>query len=181
LDAYAPLLAQAGVPAPARAPLTEYLGLLARWSERVNLTGARSPEERVAVLIEPALAMLPHLLPGALLDVGSGNGGPGLVLALLEPGRTVTLLEPRGRRWAFLREAARSCGRPDVDVRRERHEHYAGPACPNVTVRALRVTRHELDRLLAPGGQALLSSPIAGTRELGQPGRPALYAYRRST
>ena len=49
--------------------------------------------------------------PGALVDVGSGNGSPGLVLALLRDDLSVTLLEPRQKRWAFLREASRRAGR----------------------------------------------------------------------
>ena len=48
--------------------------------------------------------------PGSLIDVGSGNGSPGLVLALVRDDLEVTLLEPRARRWAFLREAARASG-----------------------------------------------------------------------
>ncbi len=118
--------------------------------------------------------MLSLLLPGTLLDVGSGNGAPGLLIALLEPGRPVTLLEPRARRWAFLREAARACGRADIDVRRERHEEYRGAPADNVTVRALRMTRAELARLIAPGGQALLSWALEGASRLGAgpAGRP---------
>lgn len=174
------LLERVGAPRETHSTLVSYLGLLAAWGRRVNLSAARTPAERIAVLIEPALALLPLLLPGALLDVGSGNGTPGLVLALLEPQRAVTLLEPRARRWAFLREAARACGRADIDVRRERHESYAG-AAPNVTVRALRMSGHALDRLIAPGGQALLSWPLTGAHAT-RPGAggPPIYVYRRA-
>ena len=63
---------------------------------------------RVALLVAPVLPLADLLEPGELLDVGSGNGSPGLVLALLRPRLDVTLLEPRQRRWAFLREAARA-------------------------------------------------------------------------
>jgi 16S rRNA (guanine527-N7)-methyltransferase len=173
------LLEQAGAPASARAALGGYLDLLAAWSARVNLTAARTPEQRVAVLIEPALGLLPLLLPGSLLDVGSGNGSPGLVLALLDPARAVTRRQPRARRWAFLREAARAAGRPDVDVRRERHEQYRGAPARNVTLRALRIEAPALARLIAPGGQALVSWPLPGAEAQAGAGRgPAVYAYR---
>lgn len=173
------LLERVGVPREAHAALLSYLDLLGAWGRRVNLSAARTPAERIAILIQPALALLPLLLPGALLDVGSGNGTPGLVLALLEPQRAVTLLEPRARRWAFLREAARACGRADIDVRRERHESYGGAPAPNVTVRALRMSEQALDRLIAPGGQALLSWPLAGAHapRRGALG-PPIYVYR---
>src|SRR5262245_15192209 len=126
--------------APAeRTTLAIYLDLLAEWSRRVNLTGAQAPDARVETLIEPALRLRPLLVPGGLLDIGSGNGSPGLVLALLDPGRAACLLEPRARRWAFLREAARACGRPDIAVLRVRHDQYRGAPSPNVLVRALRL------------------------------------------
>jgi 16S rRNA G527 N7-methylase RsmG len=158
--------------------LDRYLGLVADWGQRVNLTAARSPQERVAVLVGPALDLRPHLLAGGLLDVGSGNGSPGLILALLEPARTVVLLEPRARRWAFLREASRLAGRPDAQILRERHDQYRGAAMPNVLLRGLRLPLAELGPLMAAGGQALLSKRPPGTA-LPEP-TPGVFIYRRA-
>lgn len=156
--------------------LDRYLGLVAGWGERVNLTGARSPGERVAVLVGPALDLRPHLLAGGLLDVGSGNGSPGLILALLEPERPAVLLEPRARRWAFLREAARQAGRPDAQILRQRHDQYRGAAMPNVLLRGLRLPLAEIEPLIAAGGQALLSGSAPGTT-LAEPS-PGVFVYR---
>jgi len=153
-----------------------YLGLVADWGERVNLTGAKSAIERVAVLVVPALVLRSHLRPGGLLDVGSGNGSPGLVLALLEHDRPVVLLEPRSRRWAFLLEAARQAGRPDARILRERHDQYRGPAMANVLLRGLRLPLAQIEPLIAAGGQALLSADAA---EIGLPQpSPGVYVYR---
>jgi 16S rRNA (guanine527-N7)-methyltransferase len=101
--------------------------------------------------------------PGTLVDVGSGNGSPGLVLALLRDDLEVTLLEPRARRWAFLREAARAAGRP-VRVLRLRHDAYPGPPARTVTLRGLAVPLAELSALVAPGGTLLVfgGRPAAG-------------------
>src|SRR6185295_15498595 len=63
--------------------LEAYLDLVARWSERINLTAARTAEDRVRLLVAPVLPAVPVPEAGRLLDVGSGNGSPGLVLALL--------------------------------------------------------------------------------------------------
>src|SRR5687768_11160821 len=104
-------LLRACVPAPAVAALAAYLDLLAQWSRRTNLTGAASPSARAELLVASVTPLAPHLLAGSLLDIGSGNGSPGLVLGLLRPDLKTTLLEPRMRRWAFLREAARRAGR----------------------------------------------------------------------
>ncbi len=122
----------------------------------MNLTGARGPAERVRLLVAPVLPLLPLLAPGRLLDVGSGNGSPGLVLALLRPELEVTLLEPRARRWAFLREAARAAGRPDVEVLRLRHDAYPGPPAQTLCLRGLALPLRELGRLVAKGGRVLV-------------------------
>jgi len=106
------------------------------------------------VLVAPVLPLL-ELVVGPLLDVGSGNGSPGLVLALLRPELSVTLLEPRQRRWAFLCEAARTAGRPDLRVLRLRHDAYPGPPAATVTLRALRLPAAQLLRLVEAGGQLL--------------------------
>ena len=143
--------------------LETYLGLLARWSRRTNLTAARSPDERVAVLVAPILAGRSFLRPGRLLDIGSGNGSPGLVLALLEPQLRVTLLEPRLRRWAFLREAARVLARLDLEIRRERLEDYRGPAADTVTLRALTLEAGQVAAQVGPSGRVLVwGRPLAG-------------------
>jgi 16S rRNA G527 N7-methylase RsmG len=176
-----PHLEALGLPPATLRPLERYLDLLAVWSARVNLTGARTPAGRVALLVAPVLPGAPLPAPGTLLDVGSGNGSPGLVLALLRPDLEVTLLEPRQRRWAFLREAARAAGRPDVVVRRERHDAYAGPPAATVTLRALALSLPALAPLVAAGGLVLAFGgrlgPAAGWRE-GAPA-PGIQAFRR--
>ena len=176
---YLEALGLAGVPA---AGLERYLELLASWSARVNLTGARTPAERVELLVAPVLPAAPLPAPGRLIDVGSGSGSPGLVLALLRPDLAVTLLEPRQKRWAFLREAARAAGRPDVDVRRERHDTYRGPAAATVTLRALALPLPALAPLVEVGGRVLVfgSNPPAAPgwgREV--PVAAGLHAWRR--
>lgn len=127
--------------------------------------------------------MAPLLERGRLLDVGSGNGSPGLVLALLRPDVEVTLLEPRLKRWAFLREAARACGRSDVEVLRARHDEYAGAPAATVTVRALALTPADLFPLTAPGGRLIVFGPppaaAAGWTAEPSPG-PGIALLRRA-
>lgn len=179
-----PYLDALGVRGPAALGLERYLDLLAGWSARVNLTGARTAAERVGLLVAPVLPAAPLPAPGRLIDVGSGNGSPGLVLALLRPDLEVTLLEPRQKRWAFLREAARAAGRPDVAARRERHDTYAGPPAATVTVRALSLPLGELSSLVDLGGLLLVfgarPSPAPGwAAETAGPAGASFHAWRR--
>lgn len=145
-----------GLQGPALSRLAAYLDTLAAWSPRVNLTGARSAAERVRLLVGDVLAAGTLPPPGRLIDVGSGNGSPGLVLALLRDDLEVTLLEPRTRRWAFLREAARAAGRSGVRVLRLRHDAYPGPPAGTVTLRALSLPLAELLPLLEPQGSLVV-------------------------
>lgn len=154
-----------GLSGPALGRLAAYLDTLAAWSLRVNLTGARTPQERVLWLVADVVAAAHLPAPGRLVDVGSGNGSPGLVLALLREDLEVTLLEPRARRWAFLREAARATGRAGIDVQRRRHDSYAGAPAETVTLRALALPLAELQGLVRPQGRLIVfgGQPQAGT------------------
>jgi 16S rRNA (guanine527-N7)-methyltransferase len=163
--AYGPALEALGLAGPVASGLAAYLRLLTAWSLRVNLTAARTPAAQVELLIREVLPLASLLAEGDLVDVGSGNGSPGLVLAALSPERSVTLLEPRQRRWAFLREAARALGRPDIQVLRLRHHEFPGPPVANVTVRALRLPAPELGRLLAPGGRIIAMGAVPPQHE----------------
>jgi 16S rRNA (guanine527-N7)-methyltransferase len=161
-----------GLGGSALSRLASYLDTLAAWSPRVNLTAARTPTERVRVLVADVVAAARLPRPGRLIDVGSGNGSPGLVLALLRDDLEVTLLEPRARRWAFLREAARAAGRAGVRVERRRHDGYAGPPADTVTVRGLALPLVELGPLLLPHGRLIVfggrPEPGPGLRLTGE-------------
>ena len=109
----------------ARGRLDLYLDCLQHWSEKINLTGAKTKEGAFETLVLPVLGA-EALLTGPVIDVGSGNGSPGLILAALRPDLKFTLLEPRAKRWAFLREAAREMGVENVSVRCERSDGYQG-------------------------------------------------------
>jgi 16S rRNA G527 N7-methylase RsmG len=97
------------------------------------------------------------------------------VLAALRPDVLSTLLEPRMRRWAFLREAARAMELA-VDVRRQRHDEYDGSPAATVTVRALRLPPGEIAPLVAHGGRllvigaALPAHPELAAEDWGLPG-----------
>jgi 16S rRNA (guanine(527)-N(7))-methyltransferase RsmG len=90
------------------AALWAHYGELRRWNARLNLVGPGTAATVVERHYGEALAALPLLGPAAsLLDVGSGAGFPGFVLAAARPRLAVTLVESRERKWAFLGAAAR--------------------------------------------------------------------------
>ena len=175
------LLTDAGAPQELVEPLTRYLLLLARWEGAVDLLGRVDPLTLVREHVLESLAGL-AVVPssGSLLDVGSGNGFPAVPLLLGQPTLDGVLLEPRERRWAFLREVARELSLA-VDVRRERLEEHRGGEYAALTVRAVKAgawrlragslvraggvllcwaTTTQAARLTVPGMEPVLTSPL---------------------
>lgn len=138
-----------------RERLRRYLDCLRRWSPRINLTGAETARAAFDTLVAPVLGA-EELLFGDVIDVGSGNGSPGLILAALRPDLSFTLLEPRSKRWAFLREAAREMGVRNLQVLRDRSDTYQGEPATTVTMRAVGLAPATLRPLLRPGGCVLI-------------------------
>jgi 16S rRNA (guanine527-N7)-methyltransferase len=180
------------VPPEAFAPLARYVGLVLDWGARINLTGAHTPEALADEHLADALALLRHLPAGpfSFVDVGSGAGLPGLVIALLRADATGTLLEPVGKKHAFLAHAIRSLGLAGrVTARAERleaHLEAGGRAAYDVAVsRAVWPAADWSQRglpLLAPGGVLLgLEGAAAGAPPPGCERHPyELARLRRS-
>ena len=163
---------------PGEPPLEEqarqiaaYLELLLRWNQRINLTAVRQPEEIVSRHFGESIFAAQHLLPpdsaAEVADLGSGAGFPGLPLKIVRPGVRLTLIESNSRKAAFLNEAARAIGLPEVRVLNARAE--------TVETRFELVTLRAVERfdqaapiaagLVGPGGRlALLIGEAQVTR-----------------
>jgi len=112
------------------ASLSAYLQLLARWNRRINLTALPVDPPRPSsidrLLIEPALGARFVRSPDRLaMDIGSGGGSPALPIKIFSPALQMTLVESRGRKAAFLREAARHLELGKVIVENTRLETMA--------------------------------------------------------
>lgn len=147
----------ASLDASARAALLTWLDKLREWNARVDLTAARSNEELVDLMLADALWLLPRAEDGARwVDVGTGAGAPGLALALVRPALRMTLVEPLGKRAAFLRTAVGAVGRADVAIERKRGEEIEGRRAWDVALsRATLAPQAWLDlgmTLVPPGG-----------------------------
>jgi 16S rRNA (guanine527-N7)-methyltransferase len=157
LDAWLDAL-QLDADAAQRQRLLDYLALLQRWNRVYNLTAVRDPEQMLAKHLADCLALiapLRALAPARLLDVGSGGGLPGLVVAILLPATEVVLCDAVRKKCAFLQQVAATLGLRNVRVEHGRIEALALPPFDCITSRAfselaemLRLTRH----LLRPGG-----------------------------
>ena len=114
------------LPAGASEKLLAYLDLLAKWNRTYNLTAIRDPLQAVSLHLLDSLAVLRELRDrrGALADVGSGGGLPGIPLAIAEPERPVTLNDANQKKGAFLRQAVIELGLANADVHVGRAEQW---------------------------------------------------------
>jgi len=117
-------------------------------SERQNLISAATiPQFDERHLID-SLQLLSHLREGVLVDIGSGGGFPGLVLACCRE-ETTHLVEPRAKRAEFLARAAESLGIQDrTQVHAAKIERVTLPPVATITARAVA----SLDALFAMAG-----------------------------
>jgi 16S rRNA (guanine527-N7)-methyltransferase len=133
--------------------LEAYAALLIRWSARINLVGRATLADlwRRHILDSAQLQRWVPASAGSLIDLGSGAGLPGLVLAILGvPG--VELIEADSRKAAFLREAAR-IAEADVTIRACRVQAILPHPADVITARACAPLGRLLDlaeRFLAP-------------------------------
>lgn len=132
--------------------LAALLDRVVEWGRRLDLTAARTPQELVDQYLADALviaALEPVVAAAPWIDVGSGGGAPGLVLALLRPEADFTLVEPRTKRAAFLRAAAAAVGVHLAGVEPRRSEALAAEAWQVALSRATLAP----DRWLAEGAR----------------------------
>lgn len=106
--------------------LAGYLALLLPWNARVNLTGARGAAEILERHLADAFALVAQLPPDSrrLVDVGAGAGFLGISAAILRPDLHCVLLEPIGKKHAFLRAVVRELALRNLEPRGERLEAH---------------------------------------------------------
>ena len=161
-----------------------YFRLLEKWNARINLTAfdlSRPSHAAIdRLLIEP-MAAAAHIEGSwtPWVDVGSGGGSPAVPIKILQPSLSVTLVESRGKKAAFLREVVRTLGLTGVSVETGRFEDMAqrpsvAGAARLVTVRGVRLD-DDLTRAasvaLGPAGRLMwfretpIQQPLSGFDE----------------
>ena len=148
------VMTQLGLPAAPEAVdrLVEYLELLQRWNATYNLTAVRTPQDMLHQHLADCLAVVGsmvrqldsaiddpshragHLL--RVLDVGSGGGLPGVVLAVWFPRWQVVCVDAVGKKAAFIRQVAAELGLPNLSAEHARVEALRSDPFDVITSRA---------------------------------------------
>ena len=154
--------------------------LLAQQGELRGLIGPRELTRMWERHLLNSAAVVPFLGPGVVVDIGSGAGLPGLVIASMEPERRVVLVEPMERRTAWLREASETLGLDNVTVLRGRAEEVRDVVEGDVVTARAVASIDKLVKwaapLLAPNGRMALLKGRSAAEELDK----AKYALRRA-
>jgi 16S rRNA (guanine527-N7)-methyltransferase len=136
--------------------LDRYLALLAQWNAAYNLTAVREPAQMRQLHLDDCLAVIEPLrrqiggrATAHILDVGSGGGLPGVVLALAEPRWDVTCVDSVGKKAAFVRQVGADLALPNLHAEHARVEALRAPPFDVITARAF-ATLLDLVRLTRP-------------------------------
>lgn len=141
--------------------LAQFAALIRKWNPRINLVAPATLGQIESRHIQDSvqLAEAAANARGGWLDIGSGGGLPGIVLAICAPERSFTLADSDARKSVFLRTAARELGLTNVMVLNDRIEALSPQQASHISARALaplpKLLAYALPHL-APAGEAWL-------------------------
>jgi len=98
--------------------------MLVRWNKTHNLTAITDPNEMLSRHIYDSLSIQPFITADRIADVGSGGGLPAIPLAITNPERDFTLIEPSGKKVGFLRQVAIELQLKNIEVMQSRVQDY---------------------------------------------------------
>jgi 16S rRNA (guanine527-N7)-methyltransferase len=150
--------------------LEMYLHLLAEWNKTHNLTAVDDIDEMLSVHIFDSASIKPYVKGASLLDVGSGAGLPGMILAILSPALEVTSIETRGKKAQFQMYVANKLDLKNFKVENSRIEEF-NPAekFAMVTARAFSSIQNFVEsskQAIASNGRWLAMKGVVPEEEL---------------
>lgn len=160
---------------PDKFPVTSYasyLKLLNKWNKAYNLTAINDIERMVPYHILDSLSVLPYLNGDYCIDVGTGAGLPGLILALATPEKHWVLLDSNQKKIRFLNQAVIDLNIKNVSTARNRAEDFK-PAklFSTIIIRAygsLGLICDQTRHLLAPDGIIVAMKGAVSKEELAE-------------
>ena len=112
-----------------------YISLLIHAQKQTNLTGFSTPASIVASLFVDSLQILRVKMPTiSIVDIGTGAGFPGIPIKILLPETATILVEPRTKRYAFLRLVERELGLDSIEIHKCRMESLVLKQVPEMVI-----------------------------------------------
>ena len=147
-----------------------YAELLIRWTKRINLVSPNTLPVMWQRHFLDSAQLLPFCSEKTWVDVGSGGGFPGAVIAILSASTPVVLVESDQRKATFLRTVARETG-AGFTVHAQRNEHLEPLGADRLSARALSSLNSLLETAqthLAKDGKAIFLKGLAAQDEINQ-------------
>ena len=104
--------------------LMVYLNLIEKWNRVYNLTAIRERDEMIKLHFLDSLSILNHVEMEHVLDVGSGAGFPGIVLAITKPELKVTVMDSVNKKTTFMQQVKSELSLTNLNVVNARVEDY---------------------------------------------------------
>ncbi|NDF87353.1 MAG: 16S rRNA (guanine(527)-N(7))-methyltransferase RsmG, partial [Gammaproteobacteria bacterium] len=104
--------------------LMTYLNLVEKWNRVYNLTAIRERDEMIKLHFLDSLSILNHVHVKNILDVGSGAGFPGIVLAITKPELKVTVMDSVNKKTTFMQQVKSELSLTNLEVVNGRVEDY---------------------------------------------------------
>lgn len=134
--------------------LLEYINLLHKWNRIYNLSGINNPIESVKKHLIDSLSIVPFIKFSQLLDVGSGAGLPGIIIAIMKPDVAVTVIDSINKKCLFMDYVKTQLDLNNLYIENSRVEKFTPKTLfPQITSRAfagakktIELTRHLLTK-----------------------------------
>ena len=146
--------------------IRQYLQLLLKWNQKINLTAEKDPEEILKNHVFDSLQYCRAIEPGfRVMDIGSGAGFPGIVLKIIFPQLQLALVESQRKRCSFLETVVRDLEMEQVTVFNARADDISGNQAGQFDVVVFRAVSGAQECLslseefLPSGGRVVLKKP----------------------
>ena len=140
--------------------LLDYHALINKWNKVYNLSAIRDPLESIKKHFLDSFSILEFIKPGLLLDVGSGAGLPGIIIAIMKPKTNVFVIDSVGKKCRFMQTVKTELGLENLTVINNRVESFNYPELfSQITSRAFASaidTLNKTKHLIANDGRYLL-------------------------
>jgi 16S rRNA (guanine527-N7)-methyltransferase len=140
--------------------LLKFHGLIIKWNKVYNLSAIRDPLESIKKHFLDSLSILSFIKPGLLLDVGSGAGLPGIIIAIMMPKTSVFVIDSVGKKCRFMQTVKTELSLTNLTVVNSRVELFNyHQSFPQVTSRAfsdVATTIEKVKHLIADDGRYLM-------------------------
>ena len=152
--------------------LLNYLELLAQWNQVYNLTAIHNQVEMIPKHVLDSLAVLPYICGNTLVDVGTGAGLPGLLLAIVAPQWQCVLLDSNAKKIRFVKQAILELKITNAQAICTRVEAFNPPMGFNTVITRAYANLHQFyataKHLSIQGGYLLAMKGIYPVNEIAQ-------------